>query len=216
MVRWIRTHAQSALRSLGRTSPLRLVSSAKLPTEYGEFIIHVFEHALGGDTHVAMIHGDISGGENLLTRVHSSCLTGDIFHSVRCDCGEQLQTAMRLIAQEGRGLLLYLDQEGRGIGLANKIRAYALQDEGCDTVEANERLGFPADLRDYRPALRMLRHFGVRSVRLLSNNPRKIAGVSSDGVSVSERVPLEILATITTARYLKTKKDKLGHVLSSI
>lgn len=216
MFRWLRGQSQSLLHRIDRSTPIRLISSAKLPTAYGPFDIHVFEHALGSETHVALVHGEIGSGENLLTRVHSSCLTGDIFHSARCDCGEQLQTAMRLIAEEGRGVVLYLDQEGRGIGLANKIRAYALQDEGCDTVEANERLGFPADLREYRPALRMLNHFGVRSVRLLSNNPRKLAGVSGDGVSVSERVPIEILATVTTERYLKTKKDKLGHVLSSV
>ena len=197
-------------------TPIRLVSSAKLPTEYGDFTIHAFEHSLGVETHVALVRGDVGTGENVLTRVHSSCVTGDIFHSARCDCGPQLQTAMRQIAEEGRGVVLYLDQEGRGIGLANKIRAYALQDEGCDTVEANERLGFAADLRDYRSAVRMLHLLGVRSVRLLSNNPRKLAGVCADGVSVSERVPIEILATATTERYLKTKKAKLGHVLSSV
>ncbi len=197
-------------------TPIRLVSSAKLPTEYGDFTIHAFEHSLGVETHVALVRGDVGTGENVLTRVHSSCVTGDIFHSARCDCGPQLQTAMRQIADEGRGVVLYLDQEGRGIGLANKIRAYALQDEGCDTVEANERLGFAADLRDYRSAVRMLHLLGVRSVRLLSNNPRKLAGVCADGVSVSERVPIEILATATTERYLRTKKAKLGHVLSSV
>jgi 3,4-dihydroxy 2-butanone 4-phosphate synthase/GTP cyclohydrolase II len=216
MIRRVRISAQSLLQRIRRATPIRLVSSAKLPTEYGDFAVHAFEHALGGETHVALVRGDIGSGENVLTRVHSSCVTGDIFHSSRCDCGEQLQTAMRRIAEEGRGVVLYLDQEGRGIGLANKIRAYALQDEGCDTVEANERLGFAADLRDYRPAVRMLHLLGVRSVRLLSNNPRKLAGVCGDGVSVSERVPIEILATATTERYLRTKKNKLGHVLSSV
>jgi len=216
MIRRFRIRAQSLLQRLGRMTPIRLVSSAKLPTEYGDFTIHAFEHSLGVETHVALVRGDVGTGENVLTRVHSSCVTGDIFHSARCDCGPQLQTAMRQIAEEGRGVVLYLDQEGRGIGLANKIRAYALQDEGCDTVEANERLGFAADLRDYRSAVRMLHLLGVRSVRLLSNNPRKLAGVCADGVSVSERVPIEILATATTERYLKTKKAKLGHVLSSV
>jgi len=152
----------------------------------------------------------------VLTRVHSSCLTGDLFHSARCDCGQQLHAAMQRIVEDGRGVLLYLDQEGRGIGLANKIRAYALQDHGVDTVEANERLGFPADLRDYRVAFTMLRRLGVRSTRLLSNNPRKLAGVTGEGLSVSERLPIEIPPTASTARYLKTKKEKLGHLLSSV
>ncbi len=212
MLHWFRTlHLR-----LVRTLPLRLVSSAQLPTDYGEFEIHVFERAIGHEAHVALVRGELGGGENVMTRVHSSCVTGDILHSARCDCGQQLESAMRQIADEGRGVLLYLDQEGRGIGLANKIRAYALQDQGCDTVEANERLGFPADARDYRVALQMLRALGVRSMRLLSNNPNKLAGVTGEGVSVSERLPIEILATATTARYLKTKKDKLGHVLTSV
>ena len=152
----------------------------------------------------------------MLTRVHSSCLTGDLFHSARCDCGQQLHSAPQRIVEEGRGVLLYLDQEGRGIGLVHKIRAYALQDQGVDTVEANERLGSPADLRDYRPGLRILRHLGVKTTRLLSNNPRKLAGVTGEGLSVSERLPIEIPPTVSTARYLKTKKEKLGHLLSSV
>jgi 3,4-dihydroxy 2-butanone 4-phosphate synthase / GTP cyclohydrolase II len=195
---------------------LRCLASAKLPTEYGEFDIHVFKSALSTKTHVALVHGAIGDGENVLTRVHSACLTGDLFHSARCDCGQQLEAAVRRIAEDGRGVLIYLDQEGRGIGLANKIRAYALQDHGVDTVEANERLGFPADLRDYRIAIRMLRRLGVKSLRLLSNNPRKLAGVTGEGLSVSERLPIEIPPTASTARYLKTKKDKLGHLLSSV
>jgi 3,4-dihydroxy 2-butanone 4-phosphate synthase/GTP cyclohydrolase II len=189
---------------------------ARLPTEYGEFDIVAYDDSADGKTHVALVHGDLGGGENVLVRVHSSCVTGDIFHSARCDCGPQLDTAMRRIVAEGRGILLYLNQEGRGIGLANKIRAYSLQDEGFDTVEANERLGFPADTREYGVSVRILLDLGVQSVRLLSNNPRKLAGVTGDGLSVSERIPIEIPASEHSRRYLKTKKDKLGHELTSV
>jgi len=216
MIRWFRTQTVALLTALSRRTSVRAVATAKLPTEYGDFEIHVFEHAFGGETHVALVHGAIGDGENVITRVHSSCLTGDIFHSARCDCGAQLDAALRRISEEGRGILLYLYQEGRGIGLANKIRAYALQDGGCDTVEANERLGFPADLRDYRVAVQMLLALGVSSIRLLSNNPKKLSGVTGEGLSVSERLPIEILATDGTRRYLTTKKDKLGHLLSSV
>ncbi len=202
-------------RLLGRPS-VRCVANAKLPTEYGDFGIHVYENDADGETHVALVRGDLGGGENVLTRVHSSCVTGDIFHSARCDCGPQLHLALQRIADEGRGVVLYLNQEGRGIGLANKIRAYALQDEGFDTVEANEKLGFPADLRDYRAGVEILQDLGVRSTRLLSNNPKKLSGVTGDGLSVSERLPIEIPASASTHRYLKTKKEKLGHQLSSV
>jgi 3,4-dihydroxy 2-butanone 4-phosphate synthase/GTP cyclohydrolase II len=191
-------------------------AAARLPTEYGEFDIVAYDDSADGKTHVALVHGDLRGGENVLVRVHSSCVTGDIFHSARCDCGPQLDTAMRRIVAEGRGILLYLNQEGRGIGLANKIRAYSLQDEGFDTVEANERLGFPADTREYGVSVRILLDLGVQSVRLLSNNPRKLAGVAGDGLSVSERIPIEIPASEHSRRYLKTKKDKLGHELTSV
>ncbi|MGE3705564.1 MAG: bifunctional 3,4-dihydroxy-2-butanone-4-phosphate synthase/GTP cyclohydrolase II [Vicinamibacterales bacterium] len=197
-------------------SLVKRVASAKLPTDYGDFTIHVFENQLDRMEHVALVKGDISSGEDVLVRVHSSCLTGDVLHSARCDCGAQRDAAMQRIAQEGRGVLLYLNQEGRGIGLGNKIRAYELQDEGFDTVEANERLGFKADQRDYGMGVQILRELGIRSMRLLSNNPRKLVGIEGYGLSVSEWLPLEIPPSESTRRYLKTKKDKLGHKLSTV
>jgi 3,4-dihydroxy 2-butanone 4-phosphate synthase/GTP cyclohydrolase II len=197
-------------------SLVKRVASAKLPTDFGDFRIYAFESLVDNQTHVAMVYGDIQDGRNILVRVHSQCLTGDVLHSVRCDCGAQLDAAMERIAGEGRGVLLYLHQEGRGIGLANKIRAYELQDEGFDTVEANERLGFKADQRDYGVGVQILRDLGVRSMRLLSNNPRKLVGIEGYGLSVSEWLPLEIPASESTRRYLKTKKEKLGHKLSSV
>ena len=216
MLNWLMPRVLSAWRRAQGKPFVTRVAAAKLPTEYGEFDIVAYEDSVDGQTHVALVHGDLGGGENVIVRVHSSCVTGDIFHSARCDCGPQLDTAMRRIVHEGRGVLLYLNQEGRGIGLANKIRAYSLQDEGFDTVEANERLGFPADRREYGVSVRMLLDLGVSSVRLLSNNPRKLAGVTGDGLSVSERIPIEIPASEFTRRYLKTKKDKLGHELTSV
>jgi 3,4-dihydroxy 2-butanone 4-phosphate synthase/GTP cyclohydrolase II len=195
---------------------VRSVATATLPTEFGDFMIHVYDDPLGRSSHVALVRGDIGDGKGVLVRVHSSCLTGDVFHSARCDCGAQLHTAMQRVSMEGRGVILYLDQEGRGIGLANKIRAYALQEEGYDTVEANERLGFDADQRDYGLGVQILSDLGVRSMRLLTNNPRKQAGVESYGLLVSELLPIEIPASESTLRYLRTKKEKLGHLLSSV
>ncbi len=197
-------------------SLVRRVATAKLPTDYGEFTIHAFENQVDKQTHVALVRGNISDGQDVLVRVHSQCLTGDVLHSLRCDCGAQLEAALQRIATEGRGVLLYLHQEGRGIGLANKIRAYELQDEGFDTVEANERLGFKADQRDYGVGVQILRELGIRSMRLLSNNPRKLVGIEGYGLTVSEWLPLEIPASESTRRYLKTKKEKLGHKLSSV
>jgi 3,4-dihydroxy 2-butanone 4-phosphate synthase/GTP cyclohydrolase II len=195
---------------------VKRVAHAQLPTEHGDFEIYCYDNLVDDMTHVALVRGEVGDGENVLVRVHSKCLTGDVFHSARCDCGAQLETAMSRIAEEGRGVLLYLNQEGRGIGLANKIRAYELQDEGFDTVEANERLGFKADQRDYGIGAQILTDLGVRTMRLLTNNPRKFVGLQGYGLSVSEAVALEIPASESTRKYLKTKKDKLGHKLSSV
>jgi 3,4-dihydroxy 2-butanone 4-phosphate synthase/GTP cyclohydrolase II len=197
-------------------SLVRCVASTKLPTEYGEFRLHAFESQIDKQTHIALVCGDIGDGKDVLVRVHSQCLTGDVLRSMRCDCGAQLDQALRRIGEEGRGVLLYLDQEGRGIGLANKIRAYHLQDEGCDTVEANERLGFKADQRDYGIGAQILRELGICSMRLLSNNPRKLVALEGYGLSVAEWLPLEIPASASTLRYLTTKKNKLGHVLRGL
>jgi len=197
-------------------SLVKRVAVAHMPTRFGDFRVHAFENEIDKQTHLALVCGDIGDGADVLVRVHSQCLTGDVLHSIRCDCGAQLDAAMERIAAEGRGVLLYLNQEGRGIGLANKIRAYELQDEGFDTVEANERLGFKADQRDYGMGVQILRELGIRSMRLLSNNPRKLVGIEGYGLSVSEWLPLEIPASDSTRRYLKTKKEKLGHKLSSV
>jgi 3,4-dihydroxy 2-butanone 4-phosphate synthase/GTP cyclohydrolase II len=195
---------------------VKRTAAAALPTEHGAFRIFAYGNQLDNETHVALVRGEIGDGRDVLVRVHSKCLTGDVFHSARCDCGAQLETAMARIAEEGRGVLLYLNQEGRGIGLTNKIRAYELQDQGLDTVEANERLGFKADQRDYGIGAQILSDLGVKTMRLLTNNPRKFVGLQGYGLSVSEAVPLEIPASESTRKYLKTKKDKLGHTLSSV
>ena len=197
-------------------STVHLAAVANLPTSYGPFKIYGFESVIDGETHVALVAGEIGDGEGVMVRVHSKCLTGDVFHSERCDCGGQRDAAMQRIGAEGRGVLVYLNQEGRGIGLVNKIRAYELQDQGLDTVEANEKLGFKADQRDYGIGVQILRALGVRSMRLLSNNPRKMVAIEGYGLSVLEWLPLEVPASEHTRKYLKTKKDKLGHRLDSV
>ncbi len=195
---------------------VRRVASSKLPTDCGDFELVAFESIVNGETHVALVRGDIGDGDDVLVRVHSRCLTGEVFHSARCDCGPQLNAAMERIATEDRGILLYLNQEGRGIGLTNKIRAYDLQDQGYDTVEANERLGFKPDQRDYGIGAQILGELGVKSMRLLTNNPRKFIGLEGYGLSVAASLALEVPTTGAARSYLQTKKAKLGHTLKSV
>ena len=195
---------------------VKRVASARMPTDHGDFRAYAFESEIDGRTHIALVRGEVGDGRGILVRVHSRCLTGEVFRSTRCDCGRQLDVAMQQIAAEGRGVLLYLNQEGRGIGLGNKIRAYELQDQGLDTVEANERLGFKPDQRDYGIGAQILRDLGVNTMRLLTNNPRKFIGLEGYGLSVAETLPLEVSTPAFARDYLKTKKEKLGHKLSSV
>ncbi len=195
---------------------IRHILKTKLPTEFGVFDLHLYQDIVNKELHIALVMGDVKGKENVLVRVHSQCLTGDVFHSRKCDCGNQLTYAMKKIASEKEGVLLYMMQEGRGIGLLNKLRAYVLQEKGLDTVEANEALGFPPDLRDYGIGAQILVDLGLSTIRLMTNNPRKIVGLEGYGLKVVERVPIVIPPNKYNLRYLKVKRDKLGHLLGDI
>jgi 3,4-dihydroxy 2-butanone 4-phosphate synthase / GTP cyclohydrolase II len=208
------TVAQLVAYRLRTEQLVHRVAEVRVPTEYGEFRMIGYQNDVDRAEHVALVHGEIAGQPNILVRMHSKCLTGDVFGSQRCDCGFQLHRAMELIAQEGKGAVVYLDQEGRGIGLLNKLRAYALQDSGADTVQANERLGFAPDLRNYGIGAQILRDLGLSSIRVMTNNPRKLVGLEGYGLQIVERVPLIADPTRENRGYLQVKRDKLGHLLA--
>jgi 3,4-dihydroxy 2-butanone 4-phosphate synthase / GTP cyclohydrolase II len=195
---------------------MQKIVEVTLPTEFGDFQLHLYENKVDKKEHIALTKGDVGNGEPVLVRVHSECFTGDTLGSLRCDCQDQLHAAMMMVEAEGRGVVVYMRQEGRGIGLANKLRAYKLQEEGKDTVEANEALGFKADLRDYGLGAQLLADLGVKKMRLMTNNPKKVVGLSSYGLEIVDRVPIEIPANHKNAHYLETKRVKLGHLLSGL
>ena len=207
------TVAQIVAYRLQRERLVHREAEARIPTAFGEWRIIAYRNEVDGFEHVAMVKGEVEGAEDVMVRMHSECLTGDVFHSMRCDCGEQLDAAMKQIDAEGRGAIVYLRQEGRGIGLVNKLRAYNLQDEGMDTVQANEALGFRPDLRDYGIGAQILLDLGLSSIRILTNNPKKIVGVDGYGLSVTGQVPLEVPVNPHNEGYLRTKRDKMGHLL---
>jgi 3,4-dihydroxy 2-butanone 4-phosphate synthase / GTP cyclohydrolase II len=209
------TVAQLVAYRLRNERLVHRVAEARLPTDFGEFRIVGYRNDVDTHEHVALVYGDVDGGEGVLVRMHSKCLTGDVFHSMRCDCGWQLHTAMQMIAEAGRGVIVYLDQEGRGIGLLNKLKAYELQDQGADTVEANEQLGFKPDLRNYGIGAQILLDLGLKSIRVITNNPKKLVGLEGYGLSIESGVRIEAPSNEENADYLRTKRDKLGHLLAS-
>jgi 3,4-dihydroxy 2-butanone 4-phosphate synthase/GTP cyclohydrolase II len=209
------TVAQLVAHRLKNERLVHRVAEARLPTEHGEWKVVGYRNDVDEHEHVALVFGELGDGENVMARMHSKCLTGDVFHSLRCDCGWQLHEAMRMVAADGRGVIVYLDQEGRGIGLLNKLKAYELQDRGADTVEANERLGFKADLREYGIGAQILLDLGLKSIRPITNNPRKMVGLEGYGLRVNERVPIVQPTHEENAGYMQTKRDKLGHLLAS-
>lgn len=199
---------------MSRERLIQRVVDVTLPTDYGDFTLYLYQNKVDQKEHIALVKGDISDGTPVLVRVHSECFTGDTLGSLRCDCQDQLHAAMMMVEQEGRGVVLYMRQEGRGIGLANKLKAYKLQEQGADTVEANEALGFKADLRDYGLGAQILHDLGIRKMRLMTNNPRKIVGLESFGLEIVDRVPIEVPSNVKNAHYLQTKRSKLGHLLN--
>lgn len=220
LIAYLREHTMTEMTETSVVStaaaPAEKIIDVAFPTRFGEFRLHLFKSHLDGKDHLALVKGDIAGCENVLTRIHSECLTGDTLGSMRCDCGAQLTLALERIEKEGRGIVLYMRQEGRGIGLSNKIKAYALQDTGVDTVDANLKLGFEPDLREYATSASMLKLLGVKSVALMTNNPRKVTGLVSNGIRVGSRSGVETPATVYNERYLRAKRDKLGHLFGAI